>query len=254
MSKGGGSQTVTQSVDPQTQAYVNQMRQLALGYAGISSPTAGGPGTGWAGFPGIVARSGGGTGGLPGVAPALPPGIQQAQQQYGQYANAGTQGIGALSGQPGAQAAFMNPYLSQMNPFFAQQRALAVQGANDQATQAGAFGGDRSQIGAAIAGNQADQTQAAFNYQGFQDAMQRALQASQLGFGAIGAGALLPQQYASGQLGLLQQALGPYGQTQTQPLYQNRGAGILGGAATGASMFGLPGAIGGGIIGSGIFG
>src|SRR5207245_5862146 len=130
----------------------------------------------------------------------------------------------------------MSPYLAQMNPFFAQQRQQAIEQANQQATLAGAFGGDRSGIGAAVAGSQADQTQAAFNYQAFQDAMQRAQYASGLGFGAIGAGAFLPQQYQSGQLGLLQQALGPYGQTTTQQMYSDPFGQFLG---TGLTLAGL---------------
>src|SRR4029077_8837101 len=128
----GGKQVVSQTVDPQTQAYVNQLRQTATG----------------------------------------------AGAQYAPYAQGGQLGFAALTGNPAAQQQFMSPYLNQMNPFFAQQRALAAQGANDQATNAGAFGGDRSQIGAAVAGSQADQSQAAFNYQAFQDAMQRAGYAS----------------------------------------------------------------------------
>jgi hypothetical protein len=248
MGKGGGSQTVTQSIDPGTQAYVNQMRRAALGYAGVPGYGTGTGGGAGGGFLGVGSGLAGGAGLQP-IAPNLPPAITQAQQQYGQYANAGTLGLGALTGQPGAQQAFLNPYLSTLNPFFAQQRAQAVQSANDQAAQAGAFGGDRSQITALLAGNQADQTQAGFNYQAFQDAMQRAAQAGALGFGAIGAGAFLPQQYASGQLGLLQQALGPYGQTQSQDLYRNPLAGAAGGAITGGQLFGLPGAIGGGLLG-----
>lgn len=205
----GGSQTVQTQISPNAQRYITQMRRAALGYAGLPDPG----------------------GNLQPLQPNLPPEIAQAQQQYGNYAQAGNLGLGALTGQPGAQGQFMNPYLNQMNPFFQQQRAGAVEGANQQSTLAGAFGGDRSQIGALLAGNQADQTQAQFNYQGFQDAMQRAAQAANLGFGAIGARAFLPQQYAQGQLGLLSGGLGPYGmsstsQTQEDPWKQLAGLGI----------------------------
>lgn len=173
----GGSSTVQTTIDPQTQAYIQQMRRAAT----------------------------------------------QAGQGYQPYQQAGALGLGALTGQPGAQAQFMNPYLSQLNPFFQQQRAGAVEGANQQATLAGAFGGDRSQIGALLAGNQADQTQAQFNYQGFQDAMQRASQAANLGFGAIGAPTALQGA-----------AMGPYGQTnvttqQTDPWSQLLGLGLTAG-------------------------
>lgn len=258
MGKGGGSQTVTSVPDAGTQDYVRQMRQLALGYVGFpgqGDPNAGGGQAygGGGGLFGAVGNRLASPGLTPMTPPPLPPGIQQAIGQYGQYANAGQQGLAALTGDAGAQAQFLNPYRNAMDPFFAQQRQQAVEGANQQATLAGAFGGDRSQIGAAVAGNQADQTQAGFNYQGFLEAMQRAQAASQMGFGAIGAGAFLPQQYQSGQLGLLQQALGPYGQTQTQPLYRNAGAGAIGGALAGAPL-GPLGIIGGGVLGSGLFG
>src|SRR5437773_2531305 len=153
------------------------MRRLALGYAGAPGPSGptGGYGTPGSGIFGNVGNTlGGGTANLSPITQPLPPGIQQAIGQYGQYANAGQQGLAALTGNAGAQAQFMNPYLSSLNPFFAQQRQQAVEGANQQATLAGAFGWDRSQIGAAIAGNQADQTQAGFTYQAFLDAMNRA--------------------------------------------------------------------------------
>jgi len=261
----GGSSSVTQNVDPATQAYVNSMRQYAQGAAGIGGqPTAAPRPQGFGGFGGLGGLGGvAGLGGLgrfgasPVSAPApfqmpdLPPEVQAAMGQYGQYARGGQLGFGALTGDPAAQQQFMSPYLAQMNPFFAQQRAQAVNAANDQATQAGAFGGDRSQIGAAVAGSQADQNQAGFNYQAFQDAMQRAMYASQLGFGATGAQAFLPQQYRQGQLGILNAGLGPYGttqqqQTQSDPFSQALGLGLMfvpggplagllgGGAAAGA--------------------
>lgn len=264
MSKGGGQQTVTSVPDSATQQYVQTMRQYALGQVFPQGAMGGlgpsGQGADPAAIDALRARGGiwggladklqaSGVRALGGTPVPLPPAITQAQGQYGQYANAGQQGLAALTGGPNP---FMNTYLNQMNPFFAQQRAQAVQGANDQAAQAGAFGGDRSQITALLAGNQADQTQAGFNYQGFNDAQQRALQAAQLGYGATGLAAFLPQQYASGQLGLLQQALGPYGQTTSQPLYRNPIAGAAGGAIAGGSLFGPPGAIIGGI--GGLFG
>jgi len=167
----------------------------------------------------------------------LPPEVQAAQQQYGQYARGGNLGFSALTGDAAAQQQFMSPYLAQMNPFFAQQRQQAIEQANQQATLAGAFGGDRSQIGAAVAGSQADQTQAGFNYQAFEDAMRRAGFAANLGFGAVGAGAFLPQQWQSGQLNLLNQALGPYGQTQTQQMHGDPFSQLLGLGATGAGLF-----------------
>jgi len=223
--KGGGQQSVSQTVDPRTAQYVDYARRLAMGYTGS------GPGNYGGGDP--ILRN-------------LPPEVQAAQQQYGQYARGGNLGFSALTGDAGAAAQFQNPYLSAMNPFFAQQRQQAIEQANQQATLAGAFGGDRSQIGAAVAGSQADQTQAGFNYQAFQDAMQRAAQAANLGFGAIGAGAFLPQAYQSGQLNLLNQALGPHGQTQTQQSHSDLFSQLLGlGATAGGLFLGRPSSGGG---------
>ena len=238
MSKGGG-QTVSQNVDPRTQQYVDLMRQYALGASGIpdtySSQGAGAPLTN------LIRGPGAGGGGAPFTMPSLPPAITQAQQQYQNYATGGNLGFSALTGNADAAQQFLNPYAQTMNPFFAQQRALAVQGANDQATQLGAFGGDRSQIGAAVAGNQADQTQAGFQYQAFNDAMQRALQAANLGYGASAQAAFLPQEYYGGQLGLLGAGVGPYGQSQTQQTQSDPFSQLLGlGLTFGPMAFGAP--------------
>src|SRR5206468_3166475 len=163
--------------------YVNQLRHLALWYAGIGAPGVPSSGTpAWANGPNPYGRSllgsvydqaqqqGGRGSPITAITPPpLPVGIQQAIDQYGQYARGGNLGFSALTGNAGAQQQFMNPYLMQLNPFFAQQRQQAIEGANQQATLAGAFGGDRSQIGAATAGNLADQIQAGFNYQAFND-------------------------------------------------------------------------------------
>jgi len=231
---------------------VQQLRRLAQGYAGLPGTPAGSavmpqnPASAyWAARWGAPLAPSASTAPLdsdtsPIIQP-LPPGIQQAVEQYGQYARGGNLGFSALTGNAGAQGQFMNPYLAQMNPFFAQQRQQAIEQANQQATLAGAFGGDRSQIGAAIAGNQADIGQAGFNYQAFEDAMRRAQFASQLGLGATGLGALLPQQYAAGQLGLLQQGLGPYGQTQTQQMQRDPWSQLLGlGLTAGGFLLGGP--------------
>jgi hypothetical protein len=194
--------------------------------------------------------------------PQLPQGIQDAQNQYQQYAQGGNLGFSALTGNADAAQQFLNPYAQTMNPFWAQQRQQAVEGANQQATLAGAFGGDRSQIGAAAAGNFVDQNQAAAQMQAFEQAMQRAGFAANLGYGASAQSAFLPQQYYGGQLGLLNQGMGPYGQTQTtktqgDPFSQLLGLGLTifggpAGAAAGGAMnafspqnFPTPGGYGG---------
>ena len=269
MSLKGGSQSQSTTVDPQTQAYVDQMRQYALGAAGIGG-NAGASGTGTPGmqalagqpgFWGNAARMGQGPA-APFTMPQLPQGIQDAQNQYQQYAQGGNLGFSALTGNADAAQQFLNPYAQTMNPFWAQQRQQAVEGANQQATLAGAFGGDRSQIGAAAAGNFVDQNQAAAQMQAFEQAMQRAGFAANLGYGASAQSAFLPQQYYGGQLGLLNQGMGPYGQTQTtktqgDPFSQLLGLGLTifggpAGAAAGGAMnafspqnFPTPGGYGG---------
>jgi len=256
MSKGG-SQSQSTTLDPQSAAYVQQMRQYAMGAAGL--PTgAGAPAAQPQGYP-LPFGFGGGSRGfnpaLGGITPAgnsrfgqpqqpatpfampgLPQGITDAQNQYQQYAQGGNLGFSALTGNADAASQFMNPYMSQMNPFWAQQRQQAVEGANQQATLAGAFGGDRSQIGAAAAGNFVDQNQAAAQMQAFEQAMQRAGFAANLGYGASAQSAFLPQQYYGGQLGLLNQGMGPYGQTQTQKTQNDPWSQLLGLGTTVASF------------------
>jgi hypothetical protein len=237
-------QTVTQNVDPATQAYVNQMRQYALGATGMPQTSSGqvAPGP-FMGPNGIVNRMGAQQSGSPFQMPGLPQGITDAQHQYQQYAQGGNLGFSALTGNADAAQQFLNPFMSQLNPFFAQQRAGAVEGANQQATLAGAFGGDRSQIGAAVAGSQADQNQAGFNVQAFEDAMRRAGFAANLGYGASAQAAFLPQQYYGGQLGLLGGGMGPYGQTQTQHTQGDPFSQLLG---LGLTAFGPGGLLAGG--------
>src|SRR4029077_9061897 len=86
---------------------------------------------------------------------------------------------GAAGQNPMMAMQAMNPYLQAMNPFFDQLRKQAVMQANQQATLQHAFGGTGSDIGAAVAGSQADMSRSQFNYQAFQDAMQRLLQSGQ---------------------------------------------------------------------------
>jgi hypothetical protein len=268
--KDGGSQTVTTQPDAGTQAYINQMRQLALGYAGIGQPGGTGASTpAWANGPNPYGHSllgdvygqsqqqaGRGAPLSAMTPPPLPPGIQQAIGQYGQYANAGQQGLAALTGNAGAQQQFMNPYQHNLDPYWAQAREQALGSANEQATLAGAFGGGRNDVTQGVALSGIAQAQGMQQYQAFLEAMQRAQGAAGMGLGAIGAGAFLPQQYQSGQLGLLQQALGPTGQTQTQQMQRDpwsqllglgltAGGFLLGGPAGAAAGSGASGSLGG---------
>src|SRR5206468_8488689 len=102
-------------------------------------------------------------------------------------------------------------------------------------------------IGAAAAGNFVDQNQAAAQMQAFEEAMRRAGFASQLGFGAQAQGAFLPQAYYGGQLGLLNQGLGPYGQTQTTKTSSDPFSQIAG---LGLTLFGPGGLLAKGAMGA----
>lgn len=274
MSKGGGSQTVTNTPDSATQQYVDFMRRTAMGYVGGGGSTGAMGGLGpsgqganpqldalrakggiWADLANKIQASGVRALGTP-IQSSLPPEISQAQQQYGQYASAGQQGLAALSGNTAAQQQYLNPYQTNLDPYWALARQQAVGSANDQATLEGAFGGGRNDVtqGTALAGIASAQGQQ--QYQAFLDAMQRAQSAAGMGLGAIGAGAFLPQQYQSGQLGLLQQALGPYGQQQSQQMHHDpfsqllglgltAGGFLLGGPAGAAAGAGASGSLGG---------
>ena len=233
--KSGPTQTQTNALDPQTQQYVNAMRSMASGYAGGN--TYGGPN----------------------------PNVTSAMSGFQGTANAGAMGEGALTGNSADFANFMNPYLSQMDPLFAQMRAGAVNSANQQATQEGAFGGSGQQLSADYAGAQSDINKSQFDVNAVNTAQQNALQMANLGFGAnqslMQGGQYLfglPQQWQAQQLGLLNGSMGPYGTTQSTPtqyspllmaggLAASLFGGPLGGMAGGAiSAAGMPHTAGGG--------
>lgn len=249
MSKGGSS-TVTQNVDPQTAAYVNSMRQYALGATGQpGTPTYGGDPAKVQRLQEIARRGGplggsaqrqldalsqGGGGGM-GAAPQLPPEILAAQQQYGQYANAGNLGLTALTG--GANPFYDQAQQQALDPLFAQARQRALGDIGSQATLQNAYGGSRHGVAEGQALGTLGAQQAGLGYQAYNDSLQRALAAANLGFGAQAQSAFLPQQFYSGQLGLLQQAMGPYGTTQTQQMKSDPFSQLLGLATTAGGFF-----------------
>lgn len=226
--KKGPDQVTTTSLDPQSQKYVNEMRTRAMemsktpfeGYGGnFSNPAAAG---------------------------------------YAPYTEAGQLGIGALSGNAEAAGKFMNPYFATMNPLFDQMRAQNLNAADSRATQAGAFGGSRTGIVEGQALGDVSNLQAQFGYQGFNDAMQRAGQAANLGFGAnqslAGMGSqqqmmqyaefLRKQGFPDVQINRMLGGMGPTG-TETRTPTQSNLLGTIGGLA--GMAFGGPvgGAVGG---------
>ena len=136
---------------------------------------------------------------------AIPQPILQSQGTFGAQQTAGQQGLDALSGNADAAQKFMNPYqqqvMDQMTAQFANQNAMTTQGINDQATQAGAFGGSRHGVaqGVALGENARNQGMLTANMlnQGFEGAMGRAGQVANLGFGGAQAGAGLGMEAGS---------------------------------------------------------
>lgn len=241
MSKGGDT-SVSQMVDPNTQAYVNQMRQAALGYAGLGgTPTYRDPAR--ASRLQAIAAKGGPLGSLaqreldamttPGSAnpgaglpqATIDPALLAALQGYQGYADIGKMGLTALSG--GA-----NPWMDASNPLYADLRAQTLNSIGDQAQLSGAFGGDRQGVTSGAALGQIAKDQAA-------EAYGHAAQAAGFGLAGLGGQADLaryiqeyPQLFAGRQLGILNAGIGPYGTTQTQqttgdPFSQLLGLGTL---------------------------
>lgn len=227
MSKGGGSQTVTQKLDPAA------MKQRAILY-GKANQVANTP---WSGFGGP---------GVAGVNPmslqalnALGPGGQIAQG-YGQAAGGLGIGMDALQRGLGMNFAgadlsgYMNPYQSQVmdqwNRQFGDLRQATLNDVNAQAQQAGAFGGSRHGVAAGQAlgdlGKAQAMQQAGLLQSGFSDAAGRwaADRANMIGVGGqlanLGFGGL------QGQQGLADARLqgGDYlRQLQQQQMDYNRG-------------------------------
>jgi len=141
---------------------------------------------------------------------------------------AGNLGFGAMTGNAGAQQAFMNPYTSQVidanNSQWQKINKQSMNQVGDAATQAGAFGGGRHGVaeGVTLANNNAAQAQqnAGLLNTGFEGAMNRAGQAAQLGFNAAGQNANLgfggvdnPAQW---RLEMMKRGfMGPIGQNQS---------------------------------------
>ncbi len=153
------------------------------------------------------------------------PGSQQALGFYGNAGNVGNLGLSALGGNSQAFSQFQNPYqqnvLDSLSPFFEQARSGALNDVRNAFSSpgGGAYGGSRQGVASGVAlgqiATQEANTKANLTYQGFNDAMGRAGQAANLGFGG-----------AAGLSGL-----GPYAQTMGNP--NLRYANILKGGLSG---------------------
>jgi hypothetical protein len=182
------------SFDPNSSAYVEQMRQQALA-AGNAGPS---------------------------------PLLNGAASTGTNAQTAGNLGFGALSGDPNAMAKLMNPYQQQVldanNAQWQHTNAQTLNQVNDAATGANAFGGSRQGVAEGVAlsnNNMAQQSQTAGLLQsGYNNAigqasqlagygMQGAQMNSNLGFGGVGS----PEQW---KLNMMNQGwTGPTGQTSS---------------------------------------
>jgi hypothetical protein len=218
--KGAKPKVVQQTLDPATQSYLSQLRSRAMGMQPYN---------------------------------AAAPSLNQASGLLGQYGQQGLLGLQAQTN-PAAAQQYMNPYLAALDPTFAKLRAQAGMGADQTATQAGAFGGSRADVLKGTELGNIDQLQAQTNYGAYNDAMNRAMQSANLGMGASGQlgqiGQFLTQLPVEQQgqiIQLLLGAIGPSQTTTTQPTQKNLLGDAGGGAAIGSKFGPVGAAIGGGI-------
>src|SRR2546430_5429617 len=183
----------TTMLDPASQEYVNNQRSM---------------GQMWANRP------------MPGMDPSFLAAMQGMQG----YANAGQQGVNAMT-DPTAAMRFMNPFFASMNPIFDQQRAQSLMQLRSRATAQGAFGNNRLGLAEGAAMNGVNNSQAQFSYQGFQDAQNRAMDLAHMGMGANqwlgGPGQYLTDRqrnYDIGSMGLLNRGAGPTGDRKSTRL------------------------------------
>ena len=227
MSKGGGSQTVTQQIDPAIrEAYLANLEQAQ----GVAAS--------------LPARQ------FAGVTPLYEAGERQLTN------------LGLTPFMPEEIAAFQNPYeqqvVQQSLNDIEQQRQMAQAQEAQRATAARAFGGSRQGVAQSLTNEaalqQAARTSALLRQQGFGQAAQLAQQARQIGrqgamdvIGLGGARQQLEQQRLDAlrnigieRLGISQGALSGQlpnlGMTQTTPMYRNTGSSILGGALAGSQI------------------
>lgn len=278
---GGGNQTVTQVLDPQSQQFLDMFRNASQqGFANVMNmdPSQLVPGADPQFMQSLQAMQG------------ISPDLGQIMDPARQFA---MQNLGFLSQDPRAQAdpfqsQFTEQVIEAQRPMFERQRQQAQVGAEQQAIGTGAFGGERAgiQFAEAQAGvnRQQQQFEAQARERGFGQAQGLAAQQRQLAqqglFGGLGqmmgaqqfgsglqmqqamqgmgAGqylqqlaqqrAQMPLQQQQMALGMLGGGLGQGGTTTTQ----QGGGNLLGGVAGGAlSGFGMGGPVGG-LVGGGL--
>lgn len=199
MSKKGGSTTQTTTLDPGTQAYVNQLRQQST---------------------------------------------NSANSILGQPASSFYTGPVSQADILKNAQGFLNPYQQQVidasNAQFGQDLGLATRAADQRATAAGAFGGDRAGIERGTAEAQAtlghNQQIANLLSSGYQTALNQGIGLTQYNQQLRQQQLLAPIMQAQAAQGLLAGGIGPYGTTSTTKKSPGWGSALLGGALTAGSL------------------
>jgi hypothetical protein len=122
-----------------------------------------------------------------------------ATDYYDTLMKGGNMGMGAMSGDPNAVSAMMNPYQQQVvdatNREWDNTDQRTMNAVNDRATAGGAFGGSRHGVATGVALGQNNQARMGQNasllYGGFNDTMGRAGQMAQMGYAGAGQNANL---------------------------------------------------------------
>lgn len=273
MSKGAGTQTTTQQLDPQAQAFREQVYNQARTVT--NQPFSQYTGTRVAGFnpymsQGVstMGQAGSGYGDVYNAARNFQgpedmhfgSGLDMDQKFGGSfqaqpYNQAGAIGARALGGDQGAVDQMMNPYMQNvigaMGSQFDRMRGKSVMDVNDIATKGGAFGGDRQALLQGERLGEIDRAQSStiadLLHGGFNDMTNRAGAAANLGLGAGGLGRDFEQMMAQYRLGVGGQNL----QGQGMQADYNLGQGNLGLGSLDAAMKALGGQYG---AGAGLFG
>jgi len=172
-------------------------------------------------------------GGRPKVA-GVDPLTNEAISNWQNMLRYGNIGFDAMSGNSDAIARMMNPYNETLNPFWDMltQRGLATTGS--QAALHGAFGGDRHALTEGEMLSNITNARAGQRYGEFNNAMGRASELANFGFGA------------NANLFDASKYLREVRQQQLSGRYRNPFGGAIGGAMIGASLFpgnGIPGPV-----------
>lgn len=205
-------QTTTPILTPEQQALMGQERGIASGMAGQQ-------------------------------APGQTAGMGQAQNFWGNQVGAGNLALQGLTGDRAAFNKFSGPSMQGLNEMFARMRGQASNQAQMGATNPYGINTRALAMGGAERMHGIDEAQSQATYQNQADALGRMM--SLYNSGGVGAQNLfsagqyermLPMLWAQGQMGLLNQSMGPTGTEQRTPTNIDWLGKVLGLGMTGAGM------------------